>query len=335
MSSIAQKLEEETKQMEDKLYGKPAKPAAKPEEKKEEPEVTEEPSVDAEPDNDDTEDLLTSQESNDEHEEDNELEAKDKKTPRTDWKKRYRNFKASADATIYQLRQQNANLSEENLELSEKLEELTTQLRETSQQTFQSPLTDEEREILGDDAVSSLQKLVDAKVAAIVSPIKEELKAEKEARKKEREQEVKATRQANNSSFISRLEELVPDCVEIDKNRDFLAWMDEGDSVSGLSRKYIFQQAQAIGDVGRVAQFFKDWKSMTNQGTETLDKHISPSKTSKTTQKPVQKKPEVITYAQIIKFYDDVARGEYRGKEKLKQELENKYNAALASRAVR
>lgn len=335
MSSRLDKLKEEADVLEKAAFGNPESSkieelATKPEEKEvESSELLEQP-VETIAVESQTKDSIETLEKKQPEEE----EVIKEKPQRTNWKKRYRNFKASTDATIHKLRQENVILSSENLKLSEKIDELSAKLVEIPQ-TVVDPLTPEEREILGDDAVSSLQKLVDAKVKAIVDPLQDQLKTEKELRKESQIAALEINQKATADSFLERLEDIIPDCLTIDANPQFLNWMKEIEPESGLVREEIFKTSKATGDVVRVAGFFNDWKTLQNQGETILDKHLTPSKQVTTSQIPRQpNQPEIIPAAEIMKFYDDVARGRYRGQGKIKEEMQAKYDKALVERRV-
>jgi hypothetical protein len=258
------------------------------------------------------------------------------KKQRTDWKGRYKKYKASTDTTIYSLRQENVSLSEQNLKLSEQVDELSLKLSEVPEEII-DPLTAEEKEILGTDAVDSLQKLVDAKVKATVEPLEQQLVEEKNLRKIAKKESLKASKEANESSFLERLEEVVPDCREIDSNPEFLKWMGEVEPESGFSREYIFRNSQSIGDVKRVSEFFTTWKGLQEAGNTVLDEHISPTQQVSASQPNKQKAPELVPYAEISKFYTDASRpnGPWKGREREMQELKKKYDLALSQRGVR
>ena len=65
-----------------------------------------------------------------------------------------------------------------------------------------------------------------------------------------------------------------------------------------------------------------------------MDKQVSPKAAASAAPTATDNKP-VITQAQIKAFYDDVARGLYRGRQQEAQQIEAKINAAIAEGRVR
>jgi len=263
------------------------------------------------------------------HEEDAKEEV-DQSKPRANWKKRYTTYKSKTDTTIYKLRQDNARLNEYNISLNSKVDALDKKLESLSKSSSDalSNLSEEERDLLGDDTVISLQKLVDAQIAPLKAQLEEARKQNLESRKAKAEE----NQAMANNSFIERLSDLVPDYDQIDTDPKFLEWMEGTEVESGLTRKYIFKQAQSIGDVNRVASYFNTFKGA--KKVNPLEKHISPTKTSTNTQQQKPKLPDTVSFRDYEKFTNDCIRGKYRGKEKIKQELELKFDTAFAEGRV-
>ena len=65
-----------------------------------------------------------------------------------------------------------------------------------------------------------------------------------------------------------------------------------------------------------------------------VDKQVSPKAAASAAPTATDNKP-VITQAQIKAFYDDVAKGLYRGRPQEMQQIEAKINAAIAEGRVR
>ena len=256
----------------------------------------------------------------------------DKAHQRTNWKKRFINYKSSTDATIYKLRQENIRLNEDNLSYKNKVSELAVKVQELSTKTPQDVLSQEEREILGDDAVSSVQKLVDTKIRMVVDPLQKQLDEARTLQDKLQKDSIEESKVVNHNIFLSKLANIVPDYEEIDTDPKWLTWMKGIEDESGLAREYIFKEAYSIGDVRRVAQYFIEFKNATKSP---LERHVTPSNTNTNTTS-IQRKtgPEVISMAFVNKFYDDCIRGRYRGREKIKQEIELKIDRAIAEGRV-
>jgi hypothetical protein len=173
MNSVERQLEAEIKELESKIRSNPEKPATTTEVK---PvvETTEAPVVETieqkvEVKTEEISEDLTKPD--DGPEEDGEEEEDPHKPQRVNWKKRFSSYKAKTDATIFTLRQEKIRLSEDNLRFKKKVDELMSEVVTLKESHQPDILSEEEQRILGDDAVTSMQKLMDAKLKLMVDPL--------------------------------------------------------------------------------------------------------------------------------------------------------------------
>jgi hypothetical protein len=254
-----------------------------------------------------------------------------------DWEKRFKNFKATTDVTIHGLRQENMYYREEMQKQQDQIQDLAKKFAE--QQSTVDPfkdLSEEERELIGEETLEILRKSQATIIQKEVAPIKEELAKERDLRNKQNERQLERDKQEVYQRFLTKLADLVPHYGAIDTNPQFIKWMEQPDPVSGYPRANIFKNAQAAGDVQRVADFFLEYEKLTTPKDKLADK-VNPTKTGgpPQTRKPKENKKPVITQKFAMKFYDDVAKGKYKGrlKEQLKieQAIDN-YRRSLANR---
>jgi hypothetical protein len=269
--------------------------------------------------------------------------ASQQKAPtRTNWKqkfneadKRYNNFKASTDATIFSLRTELAAALRSQESLSKKVDDLSKELataRSSKTESLNDILSSEEQEILGAEAVAALDKVSKSNIEAQVKPLQEQLAFEKEQRASERKAAAEEQASQAQQSFLERLGDLVPDYATVDTDQAFLDWMKLPDEVSGIQRERLFKQSQTLGDVGRVAQFFNDFKKLNNEGQEALEDKVTPaSSASSTNQQTTSSDSQQVPYvslAKVQKFYTDVSKGRYKNKPKLVEEIQAKIDEA-------
>ncbi len=257
------------------------------------------------------------------------------KKPRTNWKKRFTNYKSSTDATIYDLRRDLARRSEEVLGMKKNIDDLRSIIlknqAESKKDALDSVLTEEDREILGNEAVDTLKKVTSAAVNNAVSPLKKELEEAKERSAIAEKDKIDAEWQKANLSFRKRLGKQIPDFEEINIDPNFMKYMDKIDPVSGYTKARLFKIAEHSGDVGRVASFFKEFKksSLNEEHNQILDENITPvaSNTSKNT--GTDKTP--ISKEFIDNFYKDCIKGVYNGRESERVKINTKIDNALAN----
>lgn len=140
------------------------------------------------------------------------------------------------------------------------------------------------------------------------------------------------------SLFWSRLTELVSDWEVWNTNRDFLAWLEEEDQLSGFKRFDLLKQAKADYNADKVATFFVEFKrqrGITQSPGRSLpsgQRMVAPGRsTGSVSQTKRQEGEEPLTRADTVKFYSDCKRGLYNGKEKERLAMEARIGALAAS----
>lgn len=136
--------------------------------------------------------------------------------------------------------------------------------------------------------------------------------------------------QSSEQAFWGQLQSVVPDWREINGDQGFQSWLMEVDPLTGISRQTYLDDAQRNLDVGRIANFFNAWKSMTGEsvaqngqsrsGSE-LERQVAPGR-SRSTSNPAQGEGKTYTAADIQKFFVDVQKGKYKGREADRDRIE-------------
>lgn len=258
------------------------------------------------------------------------------KAKRINWKKRFINLKSSQDATIYSLRTDNANLKAQLLELDAKVSNMVSNVK--TDDPFDTLFTEEDKDVLGEEALDIFTKASKAAVDSAVSPLKAKLEEEKQHRVKQQQIEVRDQRKAADTIFLEKLGNLVPDYDELDYDPGFKKWMDEPDTYSGFQRKQLLHNAKNSGDVVRVAEFFVEYQQLTasprEESNKALEKAVGPTG-SNASQVNTEQKFRTYTMTEVEAFYDSVNRGKYIGKESEAKALEAKYDKAFAEGRIR
>jgi hypothetical protein len=246
-----------------------------------------------------------------------------------DYKKRFSNYKAHADVTIAGLRQSNVALNEQLNELQKTVTGLQNKLAETTKEDpYEGLFTEEEKDLVGEETLAALKKAQDAALNSRLKPLQDQIEAERKRRIEIEKQQLEREKTELNVSFRQKLERLVPDYKKVDLDPKFGKWMAEPDEVSGYPRINMFKAAQSAGDVGRVAEFFKEYIKLTTP-EDKLAKKVTPAPANATPATPQKPKTSGLTLKEINKFYDDVTRGKYRSRPKEQQEMERKIDNHL------
>lgn len=307
------RLEKETDELEAAIFNTTGKPTIGEEEDK----GTKEVGDDSSEDNDSPDETGLGQETS---------ETKEKRKY-TDWKNRYVSLRAHHDALAFDLRKEVSELKTSLVSASKRISELQDAAQNNTKVT--DIYSQEERDILGDEAIAAMKKATDHAIA----PLQEELRKEKELRIKQLEREAEGDRVSSQRNFLSRLGRLVPDFASIDTNPKFIDWMQGIEDYSGAARKDLFKRAEANGDVARVAEFFVTFKNLTKGNS--LESKITPTGTGTGTQSVKQGDDFVVDMKFIDKFYDDVTHGKYKGRASLAREIEEKIDKAILDGKVR
>ena len=141
--------------------------------------------------------------------------------------------------------------------------------------------------------------------------------------------------QSAEESFFAKLERTVPDWERTNQDQRFLAWLAEVDPVYGLPRQAALDQAQKQLSVERAAAVFNAFTGPRKSATtiDPLDKQVSPRGTASPA--PTAQQARMVAASEITRFYDEVRRGEWRGKEDKAAQREAEFNLALSESRVR
>jgi hypothetical protein len=137
--------------------------------------------------------------------------------------------------------------------------------------------------------------------------------------------------------FWSELSNEVPDWREINATQDFHNWLLEVDPLSGPNRQTYLDIAQNQLDARRVAGFFKTWQAQ-NSGTvaqsprnvaaSQLEKQIAPGRGRTSASTTTATDTKTYTRTDVAKFFDDVRKGLYKGREQERDRIERDIFAA-------
>lgn len=147
------------------------------------------------------------------------------------------------------------------------------------------------------------------------------------------------------------LDQELPNWREINEDPEFLSWLNLPDLYSGAIRRDLLGAAYQRSDAARVAAFFKGFitdEAATNPAggnserptaaesgkRPSLERLAAPGR-AKTSAAPAPVEKPFFTRAEIAKFYSDVHRGAYRGREEEKDRIERQIFDAQRDRRIR
>lgn len=251
------------------------------------------------------------------------------------WEHKYKTLQGRYNSDVPKLQAQVS-------ELKTQLETAIAKLEEVAKPAVQEkkPVADpQDVEAFGQDLVDMVQRVAERMFGGAAAESQRQAAAF-EQRLVKLEGALKGTTETvamtAEQAFFDRLTKLVPNWEEINVNQAFLAWLAEVDPVYGQPRQAALDVAQQSLNSDRAANVFKAFKATLPQAPKSnpVDKQVSPKAAASAAPTGTETKP-VITQAQIKAFYDDVAKGLYRGRPQEVQQIEAKINAAIAEGRVR
>ncbi len=236
------------------------------------------------------------------------------------WEQKYRVLQGKYNAEVPRLQKEIAGLREQNRELAAKIELLETLIAKqtTTQPSESAPRQEETLEKLKEDfpeiynAVMTLvERYIPARIEEKLKPVETRLN------------------QSMLDAFYSKLTALVPDWTTINTDDGFLAWLNEKDRFTGVTRHEMLMQAFNRLDVTTVAEFFKAYKELSQHESQPQEKQESPTRniappagrpsTKGSTSQPAKK---VFTTKEVREFYTRVALGKVKPEDKKRIEKE-------------
>ena len=137
--------------------------------------------------------------------------------------------------------------------------------------------------------------------------------------------------------FFDNLTKQVPDWETINANPAFLAWLADSDPVYGVPRQRALDSAREQLDVARIVSVFRAFAPATTSAPPArnpVDRQVSPKAGASSAPQTAAPKA-AFSQKQISDFYNDVARGKFRGREAEAAAIEQSVNLAIAEGRVR
>lgn len=255
------------------------------------------------------------------------------------YERRYRTLQGMYNADTARLRAENQGLTGRVTQLEQLLSTLQTAQPTAPAQTTQSKLvTDKDVEEYG-DSIDVMRRVTKEETSAYLNKIAEleGLVRQMQSQLVPRVEQV-ARNQAVSAEqmFWTELSSSVPNWRDVNNDQKFHDWLLEVDPLTGQTRQALLEQAQQSLDSRRVASFFSTWQSLNGQAVaqspravaaSQLEKQIAPSK-GRASGAPSAEQPKTYAPGDIAKFFDDVRRGVYKGREAERDRIERDIFAA-------
>lgn len=209
-------------------------------------------------------------------------------------------------------------LSQENRELNKQLDDLKGRIEalESNPPEPEIPDVDEEnlQKLYGPDLLAYIKKQAQMVAGNVVEntvkPLSEKLETVE-----------RSDRERATDSFFGKIAEAHSDWQQINATDAFKTYLAEYIPHLGMERQMIVNNAMATGNPKPIIDILTEFKGLPNKAQERMAAHQVPSDDGRTP--PPSESEEVrLKESEIQKFYVDVSRGKYNGRDKERNRLE-------------
>lgn len=256
------------------------------------------------------------------------------------WERKFKSLQGIFNKEVPSLQNQVKDLTK-RLELAVQQMEASKAAPEPEPVAHKQEADPKDVENFGSDLVEMVQRTAERMFGGVASKVDAEL-MKLVNRIAEVERQLQGTAQTvaltAEEKFFDQVTKLVPNWEEVNQDPLFIEWLAETDPIYGQPRQAALNHARQTLDAQRVSNVFKAYLGPVSQQTQTtpnpVDKQVAP-KTGGSTGAPQAPAVQFITAKSVTDFYNDVARGRYRGREAEQQATEAAINLAIAEGRVR
>lgn len=237
------------------------------------------------------------------------------------WKQRYQTLNGKYNAEIPRLQDQVSRLLEQ-LEAAQTKAQEATQQASTTQTKDLTTALEELREEYGDRMFDAIRAIARAESEEVAKPVREVAES--------------TTKQVNQISFYSGLDQSAPGWRQLNEDTAFNAWLRTPDPVTGIDYHTVLMSHFERGDVAKTAAVFNYYAQSKSAAqkqkpdrTAELEQLVTPKKTGGGTASVVDAhNGDVLTMADYQKLHNDYVSGTFKGKEAEYQALKAKFKRA-------
>lgn len=251
-----------------------------------------------------------------------------------DFEQKFRSLQGIFNKTVPALQAENKALEGRLVQLQEQMQALV----KATKKAADAPADDRDAKTFGDDTVAMVQR----QAANVFGEMREQFEtvmAQVNQRLADLESKVagvgERTEKTLEEMFYTTLTDQVPNWRTINRDEQWLAWLDEVDPVYGVPRDHALQAAHKQLDAQRVVAIFKQFEAeKARRAPPSLESQVSPSGAGSAPAPTAPAPRKILSQKAIAKFYDDWAKGRYVGREEEAARLEQEINQAVAEGRV-
>lgn len=262
-------------------------------------------------------------------------ESEPQQRPQTvDYEHRFNVLQGKYNAEMSRALDEIRALNRQNQELAQRIADMSERVTQVQQQPEQTPT--EVSEFLSEypEIAKGVEKLIAQRVAQATRDLQPQAPDELVDRMHQLEV---STLNINEQRFFDALTNAVPDWETINNDQEFVAWLRTMDPYSGIPRQVMLNDARQQLDARRAIAFFSSWKEA-KKGARPKTPTPPANRVQPSGNRPSSGgTPAARTYTRddIKRFYEDVRRGKYRGREAERLSIDKDIVAAQAEGRIR
>jgi hypothetical protein len=253
------------------------------------------------------------------------------------WEQKYKTLQGMYNKEVPRLSSENRELGSRVSQLESLLGDLKKQETPVQKAPVEKLITKDDVEQYG-DSIDVMRRAAKEEVAGQlgrVAQLEKEI-AELKGVVPQVQQVKQQQKTTSEKQFWDVLNREVPNWNEINSNPDFQSWLLEVDPLTGISRQTYLEDAQRKQDAGRVINFFNAFAKVSGIDNSARDKSATQSaelqkqvapKRGRAGQ-PVNNDAKTYSPKDIEKFFTDVRKGKYKGREDERARMERDIFAA-------
>lgn len=254
----------------------------------------------------------------------------------TDWRQKFLSLQGVFNAEMPKLQNQVRELMLKNEEAQRRAQ------APTPAPAPQAQPDQKDIDGFGIDMVNMVRRTAETMVAPVLHAFDLRIKA-LEAKAAQLETTTQGAAQVASRSaedmFFARLEKLVPNWEQINGNQAFLQWLTQVDPIYGQTRQSALDAARQSLNAERAANVFSTFTASiaaapAAPAPSPLANQQAPSASGGSVP-PQQVAKPTFTEKQVTDFYNDKARGKYRGRDADAARIEEAINLAAAEGRIR
>ena len=255
------------------------------------------------------------------------------------WEHKFRSLQGLFNQQVPMLQTQTKDLSRRLDQALGALESAKAAPQEPKE-AVRPPVDPRDVENFGADLVDMVNRIAEHRFGSVAQSVDAKF-SEVVGKLAEMEQRLAGTTQSvavsSEQRFFDDLTRQVSNWEAINADPAFLAWLADSDPVYGVPRQQALDNARAQLDVTRIVNVFRAFAPTTKAAAPVrnpVDRQVSPKAGASGQTQVVQPKSQ-FTQKQISDFYNDLARGKFRGRETEAAAIEQSVNRAIAEGRVR